>query len=106
MNNQEQDKALENFRDGMHAWSATEYERLCIALRSHQKPRARARPFLFATAVVITALALQLVSVPTIKRPKPDSSDVEILDKLDQRLAESIPAPLEPLAFPVGGSGE
>jgi hypothetical protein len=106
MSDQEQDKALENFRDGMHAWSAAEYERFGIQLRSGNKPPARARPFLFVAAAVIAAFALQLVSVPAIKPPKPDSTDSEILDKLEQRLAESIPAPMEPLAFPVGGSGE
>lgn len=106
MRDQEQDKALDNFKDGMHAWSATEYERLCIALRSVKKPRVRTRPFLFVTVAVIAVFALLLVSVRTKKRPSPDSSDTEILDKLDQRLAESIPAPLEPLAFPIGGSGE
>jgi len=106
MRDREPDKAMEHFRDGMHAWSAAEYERLCTALRSGQKPSTRTRPFLFATAAVIAAFALQLVSVPTVKRPKPDSTDSEILEKLDQRLAESIPAPMEPLAFPVGGSAE
>ena len=43
MSDQEQDKALENFRDGMHAWSAAEYERLCTALRSGHEPSKRTK---------------------------------------------------------------